>query len=83
MSLRALIKYHIMTEKANRMLRKKHGLTGDDPYVFTIFEETVPLSKPFAEIVQNGLGALSNSRGLDQTVFHREQRCSEDRTHPG
>lgn len=52
--LRAVVRYHIMTEKSHRMLRKKYGLTGDDPYVFTLFEEVIPLTAPFPEVIQAG-----------------------------
>ena len=51
--LRVMIRYHIMTEKAHRMLMQKYGLTADDPYVFTIFEKEVPLSGSFIKINQD------------------------------
>ena len=43
-TLKARIRYHILTDKQHTMLRKKYGLTGNDPYMFTIYEREAPLS---------------------------------------
>jgi hypothetical protein len=51
-TLRATVRYHIMTEKAYNMLIRKYGLTADDPYVFTIFEKKVQLPGSFADMGQ-------------------------------
>ncbi len=44
MTVHAKVSYHIMTEKAYQKLKDKHGLTEEVPHVFTIFEETQPLT---------------------------------------
>jgi|CXWL01.1.fsa_nt_gi hypothetical protein len=38
------VRYHILTDKQHGMLRETYGLTGDDPYAFTIYEKTFPLN---------------------------------------
>ena len=81
--LRASIRYHIMTDKANRMLRQKYGLTGDDPYVFTIFEETVSLSEPFTEVVQGGSGDGPGGADHPGRVAVHRLLCGEDTAHAG
>ncbi len=52
LKFRAILRYHIMTEKTHRMLEKKYGLVSDEPYVFTIFEREVPLSGSFDRIIE-------------------------------
>ena len=44
MTIHAKVSYHIMTDKANRLLRTKYGLTEEKPYAFTIYEEAMPLT---------------------------------------
>ncbi len=61
---RAVIRYHIMTEKAHRVLQKKYGLTADDPYVFTIFEKDVPLSGSFVATNRDLLQGNHSMRAL-------------------
>lgn len=39
----ARVRYHILTDDQHEMLREKYGLTGDDPYVFTIYHREFPL----------------------------------------
>jgi hypothetical protein len=39
------VRYHIMKESMNRKLRKKYGLTGEDPFVFDLVEENLSLVK--------------------------------------
>ena len=41
--LDVLIRYHILTDGQHEMLRESYGLTGNDPYVFTIYERKFPL----------------------------------------
>ena len=41
--VRTRVRYHIMKEKTNRKLRKKYGLTGEDPYVFDLVEQSISL----------------------------------------
>ena len=79
---RAVIRYHIMTEKAHRVLQKKYGLTADDPYVFTIFEREVPLSGDFPETIQRSFHrsrsdmAAVDSLKCDQGLKEGENRRS-------
>lgn len=42
--LKARVRYHILTDGQHAMLTEKYGLTGDDPYAFTIYERDLPLS---------------------------------------
>ncbi len=44
MTLTTRVRYHILTDDQHAMLRNQYGLTGDDPYRFTIYEREVPLS---------------------------------------
>jgi Cytochrome c554 and c-prime len=44
LTLKTLVRYHILTDGQHEMLRTKYGLTGDDPYRFTIYERVFPLS---------------------------------------
>ncbi len=38
------IRYHILTDAQHQMLRERYELTGDDPYVFTVYEREFPLN---------------------------------------
>ena len=42
--LKTRVQYHIQTEGQHKMLKKKYGLTSDEPYFFTVYEREVPLS---------------------------------------
>ena len=42
--IKTRVRYHIMTDDQHEMLRTEYGLTGDDPYSFTIYERDFPLS---------------------------------------
>ncbi len=44
LTLTTRVRYHILTDDQHAMLRNQYGLTGDDPYRFTIYERDVPLS---------------------------------------
>lgn len=44
-ALTARVRYHIQTDGQHEMLQKKYGLTGNDPYYFTIYERTIPLDR--------------------------------------
>jgi hypothetical protein len=46
--LKIRVTYHILTEDQHGWLRNKYGLTGNDPYAFTIYERTLPLSADLA-----------------------------------
>jgi hypothetical protein len=41
------------------MLRKKYGLTADDPYAFTIYERDFPLSGNLAAVLSHESRQLS------------------------
>jgi hypothetical protein len=47
-TLTARVKYHILTDGQHEMLVARYGLTGDDPYAFTIYERDFPLSERLA-----------------------------------
>lgn len=42
--IKTRVRYHIMTDDQHEMLRTEYGLTGDDPYSFTIYERDFPLA---------------------------------------
>jgi hypothetical protein len=48
LAVTARVRYHIQTEGQHEMLKAKYGLTADDPYYYTVYERTVPLSGNFA-----------------------------------
>ncbi|MEW6544950.1 MAG: multiheme c-type cytochrome [Nitrospirota bacterium] len=48
LTLKTLVRYHILTEEQHEMLERKYGLTGHDPYAFTIYERDLPLSDELA-----------------------------------
>jgi hypothetical protein len=54
LQFRAVIRYHILTEKTHEMLKRRYSLTADDPYQFTIFEHEAPLSGAFTDVLQQG-----------------------------
>jgi Cytochrome c554 and c-prime len=43
------VRYHIQTERQHQMLIDKYGLTAPDPYFFTVYERTVPLTGNLAD----------------------------------
>ena len=43
------VRYHIQTEQQHQMLIDKYGLTAPDPYFFTVYERTVPLTSNLAD----------------------------------
>ena len=45
LTLKTLVRYHILTDDQHEMLRTGYGLTADDPYRFTIYERSFPLSQ--------------------------------------
>ena len=45
LTLKTLVRYHILTDDQHQTLRTRYGLTGDDPYRFTIYERAFPLSQ--------------------------------------
>ena len=44
LTLKTLVRYHILTDGQHEMLQARYGLTADDPYRFTIYERVFPLS---------------------------------------
>lgn len=63
--LKTRVQYHILTDGQHEMLRTKYGLTGTDPYRFTLDEREFPLSNKLA-------AALKRSTGLP-TAGGREE----------
>jgi hypothetical protein len=61
--LRAVVRYHIQSERGHQMLIRKYGLTADDPYNFVVFEREIPLSGRFEPAIQapEGPGMVSAS----------------------
>lgn len=43
--LRLTVKYHIVTERARNSLIKKYGFPADEPYQFTLYEQTLSLDQ--------------------------------------
>ncbi len=56
-TLKTLVRYHILTDDQHEMLKRKYGLTAEDPYSFTIYERSFPLS--------NNLAAALNEAAYD------------------
>jgi len=44
LTLKTRVRYHILTDKQHDMLETRYGLTGRDPYEFTIYERDLPLT---------------------------------------
>lgn len=40
----AEVTYHIMTERTHNKLKRKYGLTGDDPYSLVVYSQRMPLN---------------------------------------
>lgn len=49
--LKTRVQYHILTDRQHEMLRQTYGLTGTDPYRFVIDEQTFPLTKDLAGVL--------------------------------
>ena len=43
LTLKAHVRYLILSDKQHEMLKTKYGLMADDPYTFTVYERKVPL----------------------------------------
>ena len=52
MTVTARVRYHIMTDEQHDMLRTEYGLTGEDPYVFRIYEREFPLDQQLARVLE-------------------------------
>ena len=48
LTLKARVRYHILTDGQHEMLKTKYGLMADDPYAFTVYEREVPLNENLA-----------------------------------
>lgn len=69
LKLRALVRYHILTDAQHEMLRTKYGLTGDDPYRFVVYEREFPLSGDLRV-------ALEKERRQSPGISHRRDANS-------
>jgi hypothetical protein len=70
LTITARVSYHFMTDRQYQRLKRKYGLEVDKPYVFTLFEQTVPLrggvSVPRTQVAQRTETA-SCATGVDQS----------------
>lgn len=62
-------RYHIQTERQHQMLMNKYGLTTNDPYHFTVYERTAPLTSNLPEAfgrtnLAGGHSCVLSSRSL-------------------
>jgi hypothetical protein len=48
LTLKAHVRYHILSDKQHEMLKAKYGLMADDAYSFTVYEREVPLNEGLA-----------------------------------
>ncbi|WP_447973360.1 multiheme c-type cytochrome [Nitrospira sp. Kam-Ns4a] len=51
-TLTTRVRYHILTDSQHEMLVSRYGLTGNDPYTFTIYERAFPLSQDLAAALE-------------------------------
>jgi hypothetical protein len=54
LTLKMLVRYHILTDGQHEMLQTQYGLTANDPYAFTIYEREVPLSGELTAALSQG-----------------------------
>ena len=52
-SVQARVRYHILTDDQHKMLRERYGLTGNDPYRFTIYERNFPLDETLSVALED------------------------------
>jgi len=62
LTLKTRVRYHILTDGQHEMLTVKYGLTGQDPYAFTIYERDLPLSAALAGTLRKLENEESGSR---------------------
>jgi hypothetical protein len=55
LTLKARVRYHILTDGQHEMLKTKYGLMADDPYAFTVYEREVPLNEGLAAALADPL----------------------------
>jgi hypothetical protein len=48
LTLKTIVRYHILTDGQHKMLETNYGLTANDPYRFTIYEREISLSGDLA-----------------------------------
>lgn len=52
LTVKARVRYHILTDGQHEMLTRKYGLTADDPYSFVIYERVFPLTDDLPGLLQ-------------------------------
>ena len=55
LTLKAHVRYHILSDKQHEMLQTKYGLMADDPYSFTVYEREVPFNEQLAAALADPL----------------------------
>jgi hypothetical protein len=65
LTLTTLVRYHILTDDQHETLRAKYGLTANEPYRFTIYERTFPLSGELAA-------------ALDRAAYDPQLACAKE-----
>lgn len=71
LTVTARVRYHIMTDGQHEMLRSEYGLTANDPYRFTIYERTFPMSGPFSDTLDVGEPLLPSLQAARAAGDHR------------
>jgi hypothetical protein len=57
LTVKARVRYHILTDGQHEMLTRKYGLTADDPYSFVIYERAFPLTDDLPGLLQAASGS--------------------------
>jgi hypothetical protein len=70
LTMKTIVRYHILTDGQHEMLREKYGLTANDPYAFTVYEREVPLSGDLA-------AALSRQEADQQAACPAEEGATK------
>ncbi len=81
LTLTARVRYHILTDDQHEMLRKRYGLTANDPYRFTIYERSFPLSGPLVHVLRDSspptqLACVAESQAEETPPVRRQVRSS-------
>ncbi|HSE59216.1 MAG TPA: multiheme c-type cytochrome [Nitrospiraceae bacterium] len=61
LTVKARVRYHILTDGQHEMLTRKYGLTANDPYSFVIYERAFPLTDDLPGLLQAASGAESQA----------------------
>lgn len=75
LTLKARVRYHILTDGQHEMLRTTYGLTATDLYRFTIYEREFPLSAELATALAESnekLSAVSRQPGGESCLLKAE-----------